>query len=226
MAHKIQEIAPLLAEQFIDFEADSTIVANYDKLLHENADRIGLYQNYFPLLHDSWFLDTTLTENKYSIILNDYTRYLFSLALIERKELEIDPGDLVFLLHGDFVTSDVTFNRVDNNGVMIPIEPTTIDVYLYEQILEIDKEQIELGLVVWKNYPNKQGEHILILMGVKDIVVTEYQDKSWSLVFGNSYDDYLAYFKSQLQEGRYLSDQELCAELIDEFDRKKAQLRS
>lgn len=221
MVNRIQEIAPLLAEQFIDFDADSETVANYNKLLNANSQRIGLYYQYLPLLHDSWFLDTTLTEKKYSTIINDYTRYLFSLALIERKKLEIDRDDLVFPIHIDFKITELTFNRVDDNGIITLIEPTTIDVYLYEQILNVDADAIELGLVVWKNYQDEPGEHILILMKVKEIVVTEYQDKSWALIFGNKYDDYLDYFKSQLKEGRYLSDQSLCDELIAEFDKKK-----
>jgi hypothetical protein len=81
-----------------------------------------------------------------------------------------------FPIQVDFETTNLTFNTVDEDGNIQRIEPTTIDEYLYEQIISIDNEKIEIGLVVWKNgIKKKPGQHILILMTVKNIILTELQ---------------------------------------------------
>jgi len=53
---------------------------------------------------------------------------------------------------------------------------------------------------------------------VKNITLTELQDNAWSEIFGNAYDNYYKYFKTQLDTGRYLSDQSNCYELYDEYE--------
>jgi hypothetical protein len=80
-------------------------------------------------------------------------------------------------------------------------------------------DKIEIGLVVRKDgIDDEPGEHILILMSVKNITLTELQDNAWIKIFGNLYDDYYKYFKTQLATGRYLSDQTRCYELVNEFE--------
>ncbi|MNY31267.1 hypothetical protein D3C86_1654230 [compost metagenome] len=108
---------------------------------------------------------------------------------------------------------------MDEDGNIETIEPTTINEYLYEQIISIDNDKIEIGLVVWKGgIDEKPGQHILILMSVKNIILTELQDNAWTEIFGNAYDNYYEYFKTQLETGRYLSDQPNCYELYNEYE--------
>ena len=221
MNNRIQDIAPLLAEDFIDFEANSETKKKYSKLLTDNSKRLGLYLKYLPRLHDSWFIETKLTENIFATKLNDFTTHVFADALIKKKNLKINHDKLVFPIHIDFEIIDLTFNTVNDHGFIKEIERTEINEYLYEQILSIDEYEINLGLVVWENAENKPGKQILILMSVKNIRMTEFQDKAWDNLFGNKYTNYYKYFKSQLETGRYLSDQSLCEELIFEYDNKK-----
>ena len=221
MKNRIQNIAPLLADYFVDFEPNSETKEKYSKLVMDNSQRLGLYFKYLTFLHDSWFIETKLTEKLFTIKLNDFTTHVFADALIRKKSLDITHDKLIFPIHIVFEIIDLSFNTVNDDGIIKEIERTDIHEYLYEQILSIEDDKIDLGLVVWKNIKNKPGKQILILMSVKNINMTEFQDKAWSNLFGNKFDDYYEYFKLQLETGRYLSDQSLCEELIDEYDNKK-----
>ncbi|TDG34814.1 hypothetical protein EZJ43_16705 [Pedobacter changchengzhani] len=219
MTIKIQDIAPLLADHFVDIESDAMTFDENNKLVADNAQRLGLYHKYLGLLHDSWFIKTNITADKFSITLNDFTTHVFSDVIVDKKKLKIDHDKLVFPIQLDFETTNLTFNTVDEEGNIKSIEPTTINEYLYEQIISIDKEKIEIGLVVWKDgIDDEQGQHILILLNVKNITLTELQGNAWKEIFGNTYDNYYKYFKTQLDTGRYLSDQSICYELYDEYE--------
>ena len=219
MTSNIQDIAPLLADHFVDIEIDATTFEENKKMVEDNAQRLGLYHKYLGLLHDSWFIKTNNTGDKFSITLNDFTTHVFSDVIIDKKKLNIDHNKLIFPIQLDFETTNFTFNTVDESGNIHSIKQTTINEYLYEQILSIDKDKIEIGLVVWKDgIDDKPGQHILILMSVKNIILTEFQDKAWTKIFGNAYDNYYKYFKMQFDTGRYLSDQSNCYELYDEYE--------
>jgi hypothetical protein len=221
MTRNIQNIAPLLADHFVDIESDTTTFEENNKLVADNAQRLGLYHKYLGLLHDSLFIQTNITADKFSITLNDFTTHVFSDVIVDKKKLNIDHNKLVFPIKLDFEISNLTFNKVDEDGNIQSIEPTTINEYLYEQIISINKDKIEVGLVVWKDgIDDELGQHILILMCVKSITLTELQDKAWTEIFGNTYDNYYKYFKTQLDAGRYLSDQSNCFELYDEYERQ------
>lgn len=219
MTRNVQDIAPLLADHFVDLESDATAFEKNNKLVADNSQRLGLYHNYLGLLHDSWVIKTNITTDKFSITLNDFTTHVFSDVIVDKKKLSIDHDKLVFPIELDFETTNLTFNTVDEDGNIQKIEPTTINEYLYEQVISIDKDIIEIGLVVWKDgIDDKPGQHVLILMRVKNITLTELQENAWTEIFGNTYDNYYKYFKKQLDTGRYLSDQSICYELYDEYE--------
>ncbi len=221
MKRKIQDIAPLLADHFVDMEDDAKTYEENNKLVADNAQRLGLYHKYLGLLHDSWFIKTNITADKFSITLNDFTTHVFSDVIVDKKKLKIDHDKLVFPIQLDFEIKNLTFNTVDDDGNIQSIAPTTINEYLYEQVISIDNDKIEIGLVVWKDETDdKSGQHILILMSAKNITLTELQENAWTEIFGNAYDNYYKYFKTQLDTGRYLSDQSSCYELFDEYERQ------
>ena len=219
MNRNIQDVAPLLADHFIDIELDSSVFENNQKLVADNAHRIGLYYKYLGLLHDSWFIKTNIIADKFSITLNDFTTHVFSDVIVDRKKLKINHDKLVFPIRLDFEITNLTFNTVDEDGYIQSIEPTTLNEYLFEQIISIDSNNIEIGLMAWKDgIKNEPGEQILILISAKSITLTESQDNAWTEIFGNAYDNYYKYFKEQLDTGRYLSDQPNCYELFDEYE--------
>lgn len=221
MTRKIQDIAPLLTDHFVDIESDITTLEKNKKMVADNAKRLGLFHKYLGLLHDSWFIKTNITADKFSITLNDFTTHVFSDVIVDKKKLNIDHDKLVFPIQVDFETTNLTFNTVDEYGNIQSIEPTTIHEYLYEQIISIDNDKIEIGLVVWKSGTKKKpGQHILILMSVNNISLTELQDNAWTEIFGKAFDNYYKYFKTQLDTGRYLSDQSNCYELYDEYEKQ------
>ena len=219
ITRNIQVVAPLLADNFVDIESDEMTFEKNEKMVADNAQRLGLYHKYLGLLHDSWFIKTNITADNFSITLNDFTTHVFSDVIVDKKKLDIDHDKLVFPIQLDFETTNLTFNIVEEDGNIQSIEPTTINEYLYEQIISIDNDKIEIGLVVWKDgIDDKPGQHILILMSVKNITLTELQDNAWTEIFGNTYDNYYKYFKTQLDAGRYLSDQPNCYKLYEEFE--------
>ena len=219
MTRKIQDIAPLLAVYFVDIESDVTAFEKNKKMVADNAQRLGLYHKYLGVLHDSWFIRTMITADKFSITLNDFTTHVFSEVIVDKKKLKIDQNKLVFPIQLDFEITKLTFNTVDDDGNIQSIEPTTINEYLYEQIISMDNDKIEIGLVVFKNsIKKKPGQYMLILMSVKNITLTELQDNAWTEIFGPAYDNYYKYFKTQLDTGRYLSDQSICYKLYDEYE--------
>ncbi len=221
MTRNIQDIAPLLADHFVDVETNATVLKKNNKLVTANEQRLGLFYKYLGRLHDSWFIKTNITADKFSVILNDFTTHVFSDVIVDKKKLNIDHDKLIFPIQLEFETTNLTYNTVDEDGNIKSIQVTTINEYLYEQVISIDKDKIEIGLVVWKDgIDDKPGQHILILMNVKNITVTELQDNAWSELFGNAYDNYYMYFKSQLGSRRYLSDQSVCYELYDEYERQ------
>src|SRR5690606_26146787 len=73
MTRNIQDIAPLLADHFVDFESDVKTFEENNKLVADNAQRLGLYHKYLGLLHDSWNIKTNITTDKFSITLNEFT---------------------------------------------------------------------------------------------------------------------------------------------------------
>jgi hypothetical protein len=219
MTKNIKDIAPLLAYHYLDIDVDLARSEFMDKLVVTNAQRFVIYKNYLGLLHDSWVIKTNITEDKFSITLNDFTTHVFSDVIVDKKKLSIAHNKLVFPIQLEFETTNLTFNTVNEEGNIQPIAPTSIDEYLYEEVISIDKEIIEIGLIVWKNgNSRKPSQQILILMTVKNIRVTELQDEAWTEIFGNAYDNYYQYFKAQLETGRYLSDQPSCYELYAEYE--------
>ncbi|TWR30212.1 hypothetical protein FPZ43_04515 [Mucilaginibacter pallidiroseus] len=61
-----------------------------------------------------------------------------------------------------------------------------------------------------------------MLIVAAKVSLFEHQDNDWQSIFGHEFDVYYHCFKSKIQEGVYLSDQSICANLIDEIDGKSA----
>jgi hypothetical protein len=216
MKKNILDVAPQLATHFIDIEDFSEIRSN---VFEVSESEIGKYCQCLGLLHDSWILETEITADNFILTLNDYTTYVFASALIARKGLKIRESKLVFKININFNIQALTFNTVDDNGLLSVIKPVKIHEYLYEEIISITDGVIKIGLVVWvKGYGRKPGRTILILIDAKNVSLVRYQNKDWQSVFDNSYDTYYDRFKAELLKGRYLSDQSICEKLIDEID--------
>lgn len=215
----IQKLAPLLACHVVDVEIDQQTVNYYWKLVEDCAPRLGLYHKYWGLLHDSWFISSKITKRKFSIRLNDFTTHVFSDVVVARNGLKIDHDNLVFPIELDFEITNVTYNTIDEDGTIHQIAPTKVQEYLYEQIISVNEDTIDIGLMVWKKRrKNKPGGHILILISAKKCTLTELQDQAWKEIFGNTYDDQYAYFRTQFNAGRYLSDQSVCDTLYSEYE--------
>jgi len=117
----------------------------------------------------------------------------------------------------------VEFNTVEDDGELKQIYSTQLDVYLYEQVTNIDNENIEIVFHFWKSNikDDKPGERIILIVSAKSLNISESQDQAWTEVFGNKFDELYKYFKEQFNSDRYVSDHNECEKLIDEYEQKQ-----
>ena len=71
----------------------------------------------------------------------------------------------------------------------------------------------------WQSNADGPGQRIIVIVSAKNISLTENQDEAWFKLFGNKYDRYYNYFKQQFDSDRYVSDMQICTDLIDELDK-------
>lgn len=221
---KIQAIAPLLAEDFIDLDNPIFDRDKYSILLNENSDRLKNFRKYLIWkLHDSWITELEIKSNKFEMKLNDFSTHVFGDAIVEKFKIDIVHDKLNFPviieLKGNL---NVGFFKVKENGEIESIEPIKVDEYLGEQILKLNNNQIEIAFELWYSNPNEDlpGERILIIVSAKEINIIENQKKAWNEIFGNKYDEYYKYFKEQFESDRYVSDYTECLKLVDEYEEK------
>jgi hypothetical protein len=221
----IQTIAPLLADDFVDLDEPIIDSDKYSDFLDNNANRLGTFKKYLICkLHDSWIIDTKQDYGSFKIILNDFSTYVFADTLIEKFNLPIDSDHISFPLTIELAENlKVEFNKVDDDGNLIQIDPIKIDEYLYEQVTHLDQEKIEIVFHFWKsNVKNdKPGERIIVIVSAKDLTITENQDQAWQVIFGDQFNSLYKYFKEQFDSDRYVSDHNECEKLIDEFEQNQ-----
>ena len=220
----IKEIAPLLADDFIDLEESIFDTELYADFLTKNSEKLGVYNKYLICkLHDSWIIDIINLNDSFLMELNDFSTYVFAHSIIDKFTLPIDADHISFPLTIELKGNlNLEFNKVDDLGNLIKIEPLKLDEYLYEQVSRIENNRIEIVFHFWKSNIDikKPGERIIVIASAQNIVFTENQDKAWNKIFGNEYDKYYEYFKSQFNSNRYVSDHNQCAILITEFENR------
>ncbi len=220
----IQEIAPFLANDFIDLDEPIFDFAKYSKFLDDNSEQLGNLKKYLiGKLHDSWITSFNLEEEKLRINLNDFSTHVFSDAIVEKFNIKIDYDKLVFPvtieIKGDL---KVDFFQVEENGDLKTIDQISCSEYLGEQILKLNSNQLEIAFELWHDNPDEDlpGDRILMLVSAKELKLIENQDKAWNEIFGNTYDNYYQYFKEQFQSNRYVSDYSEYLKLVDEYELK------
>lgn len=217
----IQKIAPFLADEFIDLDESFFDTDKYFEFIQSKKNDLGLFSKYLVCkLHDSWVIDTSLTEKQFSITLNDFSTHVFADAIVDKFSLSIDHDKLVFPVTLTFNSNlVVTYNTVDDDGNLHVISPVKLDEYLYEQVIIANTNKIEVVFHFRQSHTDRPGERIIVVVSAKDFSLTEDQDLAWQYVFGNKYDNYYNYFKQQFDSSRYVSDGHICSELINELDK-------
>ena len=220
----IKDIAPLLADDFIDLEQSIFDTELYADFLIKNSEKLGAFKKYLICkLHDSWIINIINRNDSLQIELNDFSTYVFANSIIDKFELPIDADEISFPLTIELKGNlKLQYNKVDDSGYLIEIEALKLDVYLYEQVSKIENNRIEIVFHFWKSNldTNKPGERIIVIASAQNIVLTENQDKAWNKIFRNKYNEYYEYFKEQFNSDRYVSDHNECAILISEFENR------
>ena len=201
----IQNVAPFLADNFVDFEESIFDTDEYSKFLIENSGKLGLLKKYLIcLLHDSRVIKLTHGIDSLKIKLNDFSTHVFSDAIVKKEKIKILHRKLVFPLTIELIGElEFTYNTVDNNGFLNKINIVKVDEYLYEQVTKLESNRIEIVFVFWAN---KLREKIVIIASCKELIVTENQDQAWNKIFGNKYNNHYKYFKEQFDSERYILD--------------------
>jgi hypothetical protein len=221
----IKEIAPLLADDFVDLEGSIFDIELYAEFLNKNSDKLGIFKKYLICkLHDSWIINIINQNDSFLIELNDFSTYVFAHSIIDKFKLSINADNIAFPLTIELKGNlKLEYYKVDDFGNLIEIEPLKLDEYLYEQVSKIKKDRIEIVFHFWKSNldVDEPGERVIVIASAQNIVLTENQDKAWNEIFGNKYDKYYEYFKEQFDSDRYVSDHNECAKLITEFEHRK-----
>jgi hypothetical protein len=214
-----------LADDFVDLNEPIFDSDKYLDFLDNNANRLGIFKKYLICrLHDSWVIDTKQDNGSFKITLNDFSTYVFADTLIEKSNLPIESDHISFPLTIELAENlKVEFNKVDDDGNLIQIDPIKIDEYLYEQVTHLDQEKIEIVFHFWKSNvkDDKPGERIIVIVSAKDLTITENQDQAWQDIFGDQFNSLYKYFKEQFDSDRYVSDHNECEKLIDEFEQNQ-----
>jgi hypothetical protein len=221
-SQNIITFAPLLAGDFVEVSDDFFNIEEYQIFIETNKSKLGHFAKYLICkLHDSLIIETETTDTKFSIVLNDISTYVFADTIIERNNLTIDTDNISFPIKIDFTTIEkAKYFKVDGNGNMTEIVPFKLDEYLYEQIVSIDNDQIEIVFEFWKSFKGKQpDERFIIALTTTEIQITEKMYTAWQEVFGSRFDNYFQYFRKHFVSDRNVSDHHSCMELIEEYDK-------
>ena len=220
----IKEIAPYLADDFVDMEEPIFDTELYANFLTQNSEKLGIYSKYLICkLHDSRIINISNQHDSLIIELNDFSTYVFAHSIIDKFKLPIDVNHISFPLIIELKGKlKLEYNKVDEIGNLIEIEPLKLDEYLCEQVSKIENDRIEIVFHFWKSNIeiDKPGERIIVIASAQDIIITENQDKAWNEIFGIKYNDYYKYFKEQFDSERYVSDRNECEKLITELENR------
>ncbi len=222
--NKIQKLAPILVEHFMDWEVAKSEWDLYREKIEKYKQYIGLAQKYFFYnSHDSDILSLKkINKNDLQFILNDISTLEFAYALINKKGLDIGECKLEFPIEiTSKGTKHLSLNTVDeNSGDIHPCKLRKLNEYLYEEIITREENKIEIAFDLWSNKKNPANRYLLLLSCMQ-LHIEEKQSVAWQKYFGDVYDDYYKYFTMKRDQGVFLSDYSLCEKLIDEYETLK-----
>ena len=215
----ITSVAPFLASDFVDLVEPTFNIEAYQEFIDKHRTALGTFQNYLiSKLHDSRVIEVITTANEFTIVLNDIVTFDFAQAVINEKGLPIDIKLLTFPVSLRlFDNPAVKYYQVEDNGDMIEIEPVSLHEYLYEQVLRLEDNLIEIGFTFWQDRSHA-GERFIVIVQANQIDVEEKQFFAWKQAFGEDLNGYYFYFKEQFDSDRYIYDCEVNKKLVEEYD--------
>jgi hypothetical protein len=218
----IQTVAPFLADNFVDLEEPIFDRDEYSNILNQNSAKLGVFMKYLICkLHDSLVIELTQNLDNLKIKLNDFATHVFADAIVEKKKINIPHDNLVFPLTIELKGNlAFTCNTVDDRGFLREIGIIDVDEYLYEQVIKIENDNIEIAFQFWKSAleGEKSGKDIVLIVSARELIITEKQAQAWNEIFGNEYDEYYEHFKGQFYN---VSGHTEWLKLIDEYEQNQ-----
>jgi hypothetical protein len=176
-ANNIKDIAPILAEEFIEYELSVDKIREYQNFYDSKKESLGLLSKYlFNQMHDCEIISVKQTENLIDIKVRDINFFV-------NKENEYPDHDLfncIFSFHlkiKNFETFSI--NQVLESGEIVEIKNYDLvgAEILYDQLIDFNEKGIELGLTLWKN-SKKYDNYIFLKIGAEKIEIEEKQEEA------------------------------------------------
>ena len=181
-SNNIKEITPLLANVFLnDFDLTDNHLINYQQYYTLNESMLGPLGKYLNnQMSDSEVLCIESDEKRLKIVINDLNYCLMAEEIIRVRGLLLETKNLKFPC--TFLFQDVlhySINEIEINGQIAEIRDYSV-IYncqiLFDQLIYIDKNTIEMALVLWK-YSEGSGKNYLLLISAGSCSVLELQDE-------------------------------------------------
>lgn len=200
---RIQKLCPGIADCFTERKLKKEARELYENK-YEQIKGTTLY-SYLRYLHDSQILEFIKNKNEISIMMNDFIFTNFIYALCEYKKINIDFKKQIFPVTFIFKNlKNYSFNKVKESGIIKSIDTIKFKnckEYLYDEIISLDENGIEIGFVF---YTNKR-EKILFLISSCKIDIIENQLENFKKIFGEDYNGVLSVYLKRRQREEYLS---------------------
>ncbi len=190
-SNNIKDIAPILANVFMqDFVLTESLLCEYQKYYHSKQEKLGLLYNYLNnQMSDYEIISIKKNDQLLTMVINDLNYCLMAEDIAREKNLEAEIQNVLFPCIFTFQgIKHYSISEVGENGELTEISDYSVisnPQILFDQLIYIDKDTIELGISLWK-YIGKTGKNFLLLITANNFEVLETQIEQFNkLVNGN-----------------------------------------
>ncbi len=180
----------------------------YTEFLSTKNELLGNIVNYVDCrLHDSWVINTNYNYKELEITLNEFSSHCFADVVVEEFGLNIPHKKRVLPVSLKFKNiKKISISWVNKNSKIIPIKTekfiTRLSEFLYEQIITLEKNKIEIGLLFWSGMKGKKS-YLLLEIECEHLVVNEFQEEEFRKLFGEKHLLLFKKFWEEKQKGKY-----------------------
>ena len=172
----IIDLAPILSEEFIEYELPIEKIREYQRFYDSRKDSIGILGTYLlQQMHDCEIVSVNKNESTIDIELNDISFWIKHKDTHKKENF----SELKFPFHLRLINvNQFSINDVSENGEIIEIEDYNLigAEVMNDQLIHFDKERIDLALTIWK-YSESESNYKLVLISAEKIDIIEKQEE-------------------------------------------------
>jgi hypothetical protein len=182
--NNIKDLAPTFIENFTENDVSKNIYTEYANKIEMYKNDIGIFNKYFFYhLHDSKIISLENIHNNLYLRLNDMATFEFACALIDKFSLKINRSRMIFPL--EIISEEtvhLSLKSVDINGTLCENKFVDLKEYLYEEIIEWNKNNMEIAFDLCNM--NLTPYRYVLLLHCKKLIINENQNEYWEKYFG------------------------------------------